>query len=158
MVNLMQNPMFSEASSLQSALKQAMQRLSTPLHERSIHVAVDISTEDLRSVCPGATRHAIDALLEVAIERSPIHGEVYVTACTTSRGLEVEIADSGDEVAFPIRRAFNPQDCRPLLQFPMINSGMHSSAGINIFGSACPQGGVAWTIVQRQRMYYTRVA
>jgi hypothetical protein len=152
MVNLAQDWSFSGAMSFQATIVDALEQLNAQIHQKSIVVAVEIDDEVMHSTCPVAIRRAIEFLLHVAVDRSPIAGDVYVTACTTPRGLEIEIADSGDDEAFPKLRAFYPQDCRPLLNFPACG------AGFSVLGSLCPQGGVAWTILARKRVAYSKVA
>ena len=131
-------------------LELALQKQS--LHSKKIRVDVDLDNDLAQAPCAPAVRSAIEHILQLAIARNPRHSELQITACTTSRGLEIEIADAGDETDFPRLNAFVPQDCRQLVELPL------GPQDFELYGSSCPQGGMAWTIVVKRRAAILKVA
>ncbi len=86
---------------------------------------LDISTEPL------ATVELIRALTRQALEEMPKGGDLTVTACDTSDGIELEMADSGVDSDQRSQRI-------PLCA---------ASIGARLSWQNCPQGGVAVTIL-----------
>jgi len=85
------------------------------------------------------TAELLRTLVDQAIEEMPDGGELTVTACETARGIELEIADTGEDADQRIQR------------LPMTAAAI----GAELAWQNCPQGGVAVTVVfpppQQQR-------
>ncbi len=92
--------------------------------EVDIDPAVEVPTE------PTATVELIRGLTEQALEVMPQGGDLTVTGCETPGGVELELADTGAELAAR-------QRCLPMAA---------ASIGADVRWQNCPQGGVAVTV------------
>jgi hypothetical protein len=96
----------------------------------------------------------LQRILSLAIDRSPVCGDIQITACCVGQVVEIEISDLGEtpnEIA--TTSAFR---CGNELAAggPYIRELFASlrSRGAEFWGVACPQGGTAWTLRLPRRM------
>jgi hypothetical protein len=73
----------------------------------------------------------IESLVRAAIFEMPAGGDLYVSACQTARGLELEISDHGSDVE-------KRSQTRPL---------MAAKLGATLQWKNCPQGGGSVTVL-----------
>lgn len=100
-------------------------------HPAPVCLEVDIEM-DLPVPCDKRrTAELITALSEQALQAMPDGGDLTITACPTARGIELEIADSG-------------ADCEGRQQTLPIAA---AAIDAELQWHACPQGGVAVTIL-----------
>lgn len=92
--------------------------------EVEVDPAIEVPTE------PTATVELIRVLTRQAIAVMPEGGDLTITGCETAEGVELELADTGQEVAARERR------------LPMVAA----SIGAGVRWQNCPQGGVAVTV------------
>ncbi len=88
---------------------------------------------------------AIRNMLKLAIERSPYHSEIQLTACQVGDAVEIEVADNGE---LPTESAAAFRHTRSLNFGPIAREIMATvqARGAEFWGTSCPQGGMAWTL------------
>ena len=128
---------------LRDAIRFELETQHSTLSHKRLKVEIDLSVDVGQATCTAEIRNAIETVLGLAIDRSPRGGLLSVVGCTTERGIELEIADEGDERLFPRFAAFRADDCGRFISAP----GKHTA--VSYYGAPCPQGGMAWTIVIR---------
>ena len=126
---------------LRDAIRFELDTQHPTLSHKRIKLEIDLAVEVGQTPCTAEVRTAIEIVLGLAIDRSPRGGLLSVVGCVTERGIELEIADEGDERLFPRFAAFRADDCGRFISAP----GTHQS--VSYYGAPCPQGGMAWTIV-----------
>lgn len=111
-------------------------------HESPVCLELDINVE-LPIPCD-ADRAAdlIKALSRQALDAMPDGGDLVVTACQTSSGIELEIADSGGDVSHRERH------------LPIAAAAVNA----DLQWQNCPQGGVAVTILFPAQSSSSRMA
>jgi K+-sensing histidine kinase KdpD len=87
-------------------------------------------------------------MLVLAVERSPMWGEIEVTACRVGAAVEIEVADVGEVTAELTQVAafqcFSNQTFLGATLSELV--GSIRARGAEFWGTACPQGGMAWTL------------
>ena len=139
---------------LRSLLEDIVTSLEPQLVAQDIRVAIDCSRGLIALADRDMLRRAVLNLLLNALDALPAGGELVITACCTSAGLEIEIADSGPGIALPlIDRLFEPF---------FTTKGGGTGLGLAIVeriaaahgGRAtvanCPEGGAAFTLILPQ--------
>ena len=96
-----------------------------------IALELDVDFDLSSPVDPASLTGLLTHLMQQAIDEMPDGGDLTITACQTARGLEMEIADTG-EAAESRRRTL-----------PMITAALSA----DVSWQNCPQGGAAVTIV-----------
>jgi len=107
---------------------------------QGVRWTLDIDPSLVFSLPPRRTRRILEDLLKCALRRMPAGGHVDWTAVVTARGLEIEVADTGEALedgsSTLARRAWE-DDSRQGGWTPRFHSEYHR----------CPQGGLAQTLV-----------
>ncbi len=152
MVQLTNNWHQPEQWSLLNALTNAIELRQAELCDKSVSIGLDVDPQASGAPCPVALGEAIDCIMGLAVARSPAGGDIHISLCQTGQAFEIEIADCGDDSLLPSGPAFSPQDCGHSLG---LSTGRQ---GVEVFATACPQGGMAWTIVAQQRLAHVRAA
>ena len=129
---------------LRDAIQFELDTQSSTLSHKRLRVEMDLTPDVAMTACTPEVRNAIETVLGLAIDRSPRGGILSVVGCATERGIELEIADDGDESLFPRFAAFRTTECGKLISAP----GTH--AAVSYYGAPCPQGGMAWTVVLKR--------
>ncbi len=137
---------------VRDAIRFELETQQPRLHSKGLLVEVDLSNDVGSTPCTDSMLTAIETVLGLAIDRSPKRGELQIVGCTTDRGIEIEIADAGDEGGYPRFNAFNHRDCCNLISAPP------NRPGVGYYGAQCPQGGMAWTIVIKPQLALARAA
>jgi len=140
--------------SLQQAVASAVGRLRRRLRDKDLTLELDLDPEVRATPCPSGVEFAVQQLLVTAIEHSPPHSELLVSACRTVRGVEIEVADDGPSAAKP-SNAFQPCDQAGLLSSDSVRGWL---SALEFYCTRCPQGGVAWTIVLPHSLAAVRAA
>ena len=152
MVQLTNNWLQPEQLNLFNALTNAIELRQAELCDKSVSIGMDFDPQASRAPCPVALREAIERIMGLAVARSPVGGDIHISLCQTGQAFEIEIADCGDDPRVASGTAFTPQDCGKSLG---LSTGRQ---GVEVFATACPQGGMAWTIVAQQRLSHVRAA
>ncbi len=100
-------------------------------HSAPIALEMDIDVEIMNPVDAASLTGLLTNLMQQSIDEMPTGGDLTITACQTARGLELEIADTGDSA----------ENRRRTL--PMITAALSA----DVSWQNCPQGGAAVTIV-----------
>jgi signal transduction histidine kinase len=135
-------------------LGQIVHSLDPQLMAQGIRAWIDCPQGLTALADPDMLRRAVLNLLLNALDALPAGGDLVITACRTSVGLEIEIADSGPGVPAPlIDRLFEPF---------FTTKGGGTGLGLSIVeriaaahgGRAtvanCPEGGAAFTLILPQ--------
>ena len=137
---------------LEDAIQFELQTQQPRLQLKALRIDVDLDASVASTRCSDTMRTAIETVLGLAIDRSPKRGELLIVGCTTHRGIELEIADCGDDFAFPRFTAFHHRDCCHQISAPP------NCSDVSYYGAHCPQGGMAWTIVIKPQFALARAA
>jgi signal transduction histidine kinase len=140
---------------IRTLLAELLQSLQPQLAAQNIRTYLDCPPHLRATVDPEMIRRALLNLLLNALDALPGGGDLVVTACTTSAGIEIEIADSGPGVPAPLaERLFEPF---------FTTKGGGTGLGLAIVeriaaahgGRAtvanCPEGGAAFTLILPQQ-------
>ncbi len=140
----------STASTHSGAIGEAVVRaigLAAPqLHELRMRVDVELDPNLSEEKCDSDVTWIVGRLLQQAISRSLMDGELQISVCQTMRGVEIEIADGSQFDSFPVN-AFSRCRSRWWSDCGEDQRSFESLRGMQIFHTRCPQGGNAWTIV-----------
>jgi hypothetical protein len=121
-----------------NSLAVLVESVSAPLligHSAPICLEIDIDISLSVPADPARTVDLVQTLVGQAIAEMPEGGDLYITACETSRGLELEVADTGRDI-----------EKRPQ-RLPLAAAAI----GAQVVWQNCPQGGGAVTVTfQRQ--------
>jgi len=136
-------------------LNKVVQSLSPQFQAQDIRCSIDCPCGLMLTADIDMLRRALLNLLLNALDALPAGGELVITACQTSAGIEIEVADSGPGVSADlIDRLFEPF---------FTTKGGGTGLGLAIVeriaaahgGQAtvtnCPEGGAAFTLVIPQR-------
>jgi len=139
-----------------SLLQDVVQSLEPQLDAQDIWAKVDCPAGLTATADPDMLKRAVLNLLLNALDVLPTGGDLAITACQTSAGLEIEIADSGPGVpATILDRLFEPF---------FSTKGSGTGLGLAIVeriaaahgGRAkvanCPEGGAAFTLIIPQQI------
>lgn len=90
----------------------------------------------------------VNRLIQTALSRSPMEGELQISVYQTNRGVEIEVADSSPTDNLPIN-AFSRNWERHIGG----NDGESADTVpyLEMYHTRCPQGGQAWTLVLAPR-------
>lgn len=115
------------------SLAVLVESVTAPLlvqHTGRISLEVDIDTQLDVPADPAATVLLIRTLVSQALTEMPEGGELTITACETAGGVELEMADTGQDV--------NDRATR----LPLVAAAI----GAQVKWQNCPQGGAAVTV------------
>ncbi|MEM1224805.1 MAG: ATPase [Planctomycetota bacterium] len=110
-----------------------VETVASPLlmsHPTPVYLDVDIDNEIRLPVDPPSLCQVLDSLIRQALIEMPSGGELTITACETATGVDIELADTGRDIA--------ERPCK----LPMIAAAMSA----DISWQNCPQGGGAVTL------------
>ncbi len=130
----MSNP-WIDLSRCQS-LAVLLESVTAPLlieHAAPVCLEIDVDTEIPVPADPLRTAELIRTLVTQALQEMPEGGDLSITACPTPQGLELELADTGSDIASRARR------------LPMVAA----TIGAQVAWQNCPQGGAAVTVTFR---------
>jgi len=114
-------------------LAVVVESVAAPLlmsHPAPVCLEVDIDMDVRLPVDSPSLCQVLDSLVRQALAQMPDGGELTITACESATGVEIELADTGPDVA--------ARPCR----LPMIAAAMSA----DIKWQNCPQGGGAVTV------------
>ena len=97
--------------------------------EIEIDFSLDVPADPTRTV------DLVRTLVGQALDEMPEGGDLYITACETSRGVELELADTGTDIQNRVKRL-------PLAA---------AAIGAQVVWQNCPQGGGAVTVTFRRQ-------
>lgn len=150
-------------SSISSTIAAWIDSASTAIKRKQIRIEIDVDPLAGAAACERQLRTSLESALVMALERSPTHSELSITVLQTDRGQEIEIADAGSDLSDQEREcqqlAFSTScnvSRRPT--FEALQSQDQVGCHVDLYCIRCPQGGVAWTLVQRFRAASFRVA
>ena len=111
-------------------------------HAAPIALEMDIDIELPIPADAAGTADLIKTLVNQAIEEMPAGGDLTVTACETPGGIELEMADTGNDIEQRAQR------------LPMAAAAI----GARLIWQNCPQGGAAVTVTFRRDAGQRRIA
>ena len=125
-----------EESSFTAVLEDLLHRQEVLIRQKQIKVVLDCDTTNMQ--CPSDISSTLEELLLQAIARTPQQGEIDIFVVQTNSIVEIEVADSGDNTTgYEVK---------------------HTPKGRKLIGRACPQGGMAWTVVIDHGVTLSQVA
>lgn len=140
-----------EQVAVHEMLEEVVQSLAPQFAAQDIRVTIDCPPDCAALADADMLQRAILNLVLNALDALPGGGEVVLTGCRTTRGLEIEVADSGPGVPPAIvDRLFEPffttKRSGTGLGLAIVEriAAVHSGRAIV---SNCPEGGAAFTLV-----------
>lgn len=127
------------------SLAVLVESVTAPLlieHAAPICLEIDIDISLEVPADPARTVELLRTLVGQALAEMPTHGDLSITACETSRGVELEMADTGCDVQERATRL-------PLAA---------AAIGAQVTWQNCPQGGGAVTVTFRRESGNQRMA
>ncbi len=128
---------------------------ASDIQSRSLNVDLEVAPEAKNLPSMPAAMGPLKNLLQQAIERSPKGGDISIVILNTSRGIEMEVADSGPDPELPVRLAAFGS---PRLNGLAVADPQTGGSRCNYYCSRCPQGGLAWTVVLPEEQSARQVA
>jgi signal transduction histidine kinase len=135
---------------VEALLNEAFELFAPQLEAQGIATHIDADPHALVLADPDMLRRAIVNLVLNALDVMPGGGELVMTACQTSRGLEIEVADSGPGItAGTLPRLFEPffttKGAGTGLGLAIVERIAAAHGGI-VYAANCPEGGAAFTL------------
>lgn len=120
------------------------------LEAQNIATHIDADPHARIHADPDMLRRAIVNLVLNALDVMPSGGELVITACRSSRGLEIEVADSGPGiVSGAMSRLFEPffttKGTGTGLGLAIVERIAAAHGGV-VYAANCPEGGAAFTL------------
>ena len=144
-------------SQLDQLARECLIQSADEIFGKQLQLVIDVESHLPNSFDLSWLKQAMLKMLNLAIERSPDHSEIQLTACCVGDAVELEVADNGDTLnhdsnAFrhSCSYSFGPI-ARDLL-------ASVQSRGAEFWGTCCPQGGMAWTLRMPLRMAMAKAA
>lgn len=136
--------------SMSVLLAEVCESLAPQLAAQNIRAAIDCPPDLVWEADGDMLRRALLNLVLNALDVLPAGGEIVLTAVATSRGLEVEVADSGPGIPPPlIDRLFEPffttKPSGTGLGLAIVER-IAAAHGGQISAANCPEGGAAFTL------------
>jgi signal transduction histidine kinase len=132
-------------------IQELVKSLEPQLGAQSIRTSVDCAANLVASVDPDMLRRSLLNLVLNAVDALPAGGELVITACLTSAGMEIEVADSGPGVATPLaERLFEPFFTTKATGTGLglaIVERIAAAHGGQVTVRNCPEGGAAFTLI-----------
>jgi hypothetical protein len=127
------------------SLAVLVESVTAPLlieHKSPVCLELDIDTSLEVPADSGRTVDLVQTLVLQALLEMPDGGDLTITACETIHGLELELADTGNDIENRIQR------------MPIAAAAL----GVHIVWQNCPQGGAAVTVTFRRQSGSGRIA
>lgn len=132
------------ADSCKQLIRDAIASLQSELHRKQLLVNID--SNDLLPPGIGCSSFVrlVETLVARAIDRSPVRGAIDITICLNAAGLEIEIADAGENST--------DSHCTPAFARGkqdhnlMVAMSSNIASGFMVWVCRCPQGGTAVTV------------
>jgi signal transduction histidine kinase len=148
-----------ESVRLSDLVAEVVAQLQPQLEAQSIRAHIDVPGSHLVTVDRTMVRRALMNLALNAVDAMPDGGELHVTSCLSSGGLDLEVADSGcglnDE---SLRRAFEPfyttKSRGTGLGLAIVYRVAEAHHG-RVTVANCPEGGAAFTLLLPRRAMET---
>jgi signal transduction histidine kinase len=136
-------------------LNEVVQSLSPQFQAQDIRCCIDCPDGLALMADSDMLRRALLNLLLNALDALPAGGELVITACQTSEGIEIEVADSGPGVSADlIDRLFEPffttKGGGTGLGLAIVERIAAAHGGRATIAN-CPEGGAAFTLIIPQR-------
>jgi len=136
-------------------LDDVLQSLAPQLAAQDIAAQIDCPLTLVASADGEMLRRAVLNLVLNALDALPTGGELMLTACCTTEGLEIEVADSGPGVPAPLLdRLFEPffttKDSGTGLGLAIVER-IAAAHGGRAVAANCPEGGAAFTLIIPER-------
>lgn len=151
---------FRSANDLRTIVRSSLSHWQSAIEQQHLDVSIELNSA-LPVACQAEnTLPLINAILDLAIHRSPNFGELSIIGFRSHSRVELEIADSG------------PATGNASVSIAFSTSARHRKSGSEVerldyqarsFGGrlstlACPQGGIAWTLYLPSRAISKRAA
>jgi hypothetical protein len=137
---------------IRDAIRFELETQQSTLVQKRLRIEMDLHADIAMQTCTQEVRSAIEMVLGLAIDRSPRDGVLSIIGCLTERGIELEIADDGDELKLPRFAAVRVSEWGRLVPAP------RTPATVCCVGTPCPQGGMAWTMVLQRSQSAAKAA
>ncbi len=150
-------------ASIPEIIESLLARFHDTIDEKRLAVEVDLDISTPNLALGQALLTTFEHLLSMVIDRCPFGGELLITALETEEGLEFEFADSGEGIPLSLEKnrlsAFKPAevDGEIFNLWPPL-ARTEQRLDCQVFCTRCPQGGLAWTLVQRRRQAVLKFA
>jgi signal transduction histidine kinase len=136
-------------------VQELIDSLAPQLEAQSIRTSVDCTSDLIASVDRDMLRRSLLNLVLNALDALPEGGELVITACPTTAGIEIEVADSGPGVPTPLsERLFEPFFTTKTggtgLGLAIVER-IAAAHGGRVTVRNCPEGGAAFTLIFPQR-------
>ncbi len=143
-----------ERMAVAGIIADLVQSLEPQLNAQNIRTRVDCPATLIASVDPDMLRRSLLNLVLNAVDALPAGGELVITVCFTSAGLEIEVADSGPGVPAPLaERLFEPFFTTKTggtgLGLAIVER-IAAAHGGRVTVQNCPEGGAAFTLIVPQ--------
>lgn len=148
------------ANDLRTIVRQCIKQWQPTLTAKRCQLSIDLHAS-LPVLCQSEDTYSlIHGIFEMTIERLPDQGELSIVGCRGAGAIELEIADSGnqldcetryDRLTFPTRAVVNDRRLAILQNLAMTFGG-------RMWATPCPQGGMAWTLRLPGRVTAKRAA
>lgn len=148
------------ANDLRTTIRQCIKHWQPLLAQKGCRLTVDLSIS-MPVLCQAEDTHALlQAMFGLAIGRLAAGGELSVIGCRGANSVEIEIADSGQQLNCDVgydRKLFPPKAVVHDRRLTVLQTLAESFQG-RIWATPCPQGGMAWTLRLPSRVVTRRVA
>ena len=150
-------------ATIRDAVESLIRRFDDQITEKRLVVELDVDVAAQAMSPQRMPDPALESLLALVISRTPSGGNILITAVETPRGVEIEFADSGADIPYSLQgsrlTAFQPTVINDSKIAVNRNTVPDVAGGrTQVICARCPQGGLAWTLVQRQPESVRKVA
>jgi K+-sensing histidine kinase KdpD len=154
-----QSPASPYPNSVWQVIQSVVDSLAKSLQQRQIRLDLDLEKHLQRLYCHVNVGPMLRELVQHALDRSPPHAELSISACRTQRGIEIEVAECQplpDAVRPNAFARYQPQHTPHRYATQSPTPALRE--GCDLYCMRCPQGGQAWTLVVDARWAVARVA
>jgi K+-sensing histidine kinase KdpD len=154
-----QSPASPYPNSVWQVIQSVVDSLANSLKQQQIRLELDLEKHLQRLYCHANVGPMLRELVQYALDRSPPHAELSISACRTQRGIEIEVAECQPlpDAARPNAFArYQPQQATQRYAAQLLPPAVRE--GCDLYCMRCPQGGQAWTLVVDSRWAVARVA
>ncbi|MGN6135032.1 MAG: hypothetical protein ACTHOU_11070 [Aureliella sp.] len=148
------------ANDLRPTIRQCIKYWQPTLQQRGCKLTVDLSIS-MPVLCQAEDTHAlIQGMFDLTVGRLADGGELSVVGCRGTSAIELEIADSGQQLHCDVRcdrKLFPPRAVVHDRRLVLLQTLAQSFQG-RIWATPCPQGGMAWTLRLPARIVSRRAA
>lgn len=151
---------YRSANDLRSIVRASLGHWQAVIERQQLVLSLDLNSA-MPVLCQAEnTLPLVNTLLEMAIRRSPTHGEVSIVGFRGNAAVELEIADSGaclDDMSRTNAFSAMPRNKKSGGELERLDYQARSFGG-RLWCLACPQGGIAWTLYLPSRAIAKRAA